>query len=361
MATKKKKKGSARKRRKLKIIVFVIEILILLLVLAALYVSIKMSKMNTGVDIWDKDGDRQVNELTEKTKEHLEKYTTIALFGLDNRSKGQLSRGNSDVIILASINEDTKEVKMVSVYRDTYLDITDGRGFNKANAAYAYGGPKQAINMLNTNLDLDIKDYVTVDFNAVAETIDLLGGVEVEITKAEAHYMEGYIEEVARISGKKANYLPGAGTYLLDGVQATAYARVRQTTGWDYKRTERQRLIIEKMVEKALHSDLATINSIIDEVFPDIETSLSQTDILMLAKDAFSYSLGENKGFPFEKQGTNIGKYDCVVPLDLESNVAELHEFLYENQDYEVSSRVKEISEQIVQKSGLSAADAQPE
>ena len=357
--TKKKRRSPARRRRKLKIIVFIIEILILLIVLAALFISIKLSKLNTGNDIWEQgsEEERGVNELTETAKNKMNQYTTIALFGLDNRSTGYFSRGNSDVIILVSINDKTKEVKMVSVYRDTYLDIMDGDSFNKANAAYAYGGPEKAIRMLNTNLDLNISDYVTVDFNSVTEAVDLLGGIELTITDAEAHYMIGHINEVAAITGKEAHQLPGGGTYLLDGVQVTAYCRVRQTAGSDYKRTERQRLVIEKMVEKALKSDLATINRLIDDIFPEIETSLTLTEILALAKDAFSYQMGENAGFPFDKQGTLIGKYDCVVAVDLENNVKKLHAFLYENEEYEVSAKVKALSARIVEKSGLSLKD----
>lgn len=349
-----KKKGSAKKRRKVKIIVFVLELIVLLAVLAALYISIKMSKLDSGEKI--KEEDHKVNEdINDQTVEQLEKYRNIALFGLDNRSNGNFEEGNSDVIIICSINEKTKEVKLVSVYRDTYLDMTDSKhGFRKANAAYAYGGYTQAVNMLNVNLDLDIKDYVSFDFNAVASAIDILGGVEIEITNQEASAMTGFIEEVARLSGKKANYISKGGTYLLDGVQATAYARVRQTAGSDYKRTERQRLVIQKMAEKALQSDILTINNLIDEIFPKIKTSFTNAELLLLAKDAFSYHLGDNTGFPFEKQGVNLGyALDCVAPVDLAYNVEQLHKFLFENEDYEVSYTVQQISDQIVEDTGL--------
>ena len=349
----KRKRGSARKRRKLKIVVFILELIVLLAVLAALYVSIKMSKLDSGEKI--KEDDRKVNEdIKDQTVEQLEKYTNIALFGLDNRSNGNFEQGNSDVIIICSINDKTKEVKLVSVYRDTYLDMTDSKhGYRKANAAYAYGGYTQAVNMLNVNLDLDIKDYVSFDFNAVASAIDILGGVEIEITDAEAKYMTGYIEEVARLSGKEAHYLSRGGTYLLDGVQATAYARVRQTAGDDYKRTERQRLVIEKMVEKALKTDILTINNLIDEIFPKIKTSFTSAELLLLAKDAFSYHLGENTGFPFERTTANLGYgLDCVVPVDLAYNVELLHQFLFENEEYELSYTVQQISDQIVKDTG---------
>ncbi len=353
-----KRRGSSKKRRKVKVIIFIIEILVLLIVLAALWVSLKMSKINSGAKL-ERD-EIEINLMQPDVKEKLDKYTTIAMFGLDNRSNGNLSQGNSDVIIVASINKDTKEVKMLSVYRDTYLNMTDNDGYNKANAAYAYGGPQQAVNMLNVNLDLDITDYVTVDFNAVANAIDLLGGVEIEISNEEAEYMNGYIEEVARVTGKPANYLWGGGVYNLDGVQATSYARVRYTAGDDFKRTERQREVIEKMVNKALKSDLKTINAVIDEIFPLIQTSFSSADLLLLAKDTFSYNLGENGGFPFDKDpGMNMPEATyCVIPLDLASNVEKLHTFLFENEEYTVSDEVQRISDYIVNATGKDRNDA---
>lgn len=355
MATK-KKKVSPKKRRKAKIVIFIIEIIVLLIVLAALYVSLKLAKLDSGNKIGDKE--LETNDLTQETEEKLEGYTTIALFGLDNRSNGNLSQGNSDVIIIASINNKTKEVKMASIFRDTYLNLTDNDGYNKANAAYSHGGYKQAVNMLNVNWDLKIEDYVTVDFNAVSTAVDLLGGVEIEITDAEADYMKGYMDEVGELVGKDSEYLYGGGTYNLDGVQATAYARIRQTAGDDFKRTERQRLVIEKMVEKALSSDLATINKLVDELFPEIKTSFTSGELLLLAKDAFSYSLGENTGFPVDRGTKVMGKAgDCVIPLDLANNVKQLHEFLFESEEYEVSSSVQKISNEIVEKTGMSMSD----
>lgn len=351
------KKDADKKRIRKKIIIVAIEILVILLVLLAIAIGLKMSKVDSNNEIPKEE--LQKNELTVETKEVLEKYTTIALFGLDNRSNGDFEWGNSDVIMVASINESTKEVKLVSVYRDTYLNMTENKGYKKANAAFANGGVEQAVNMLNVNLDLDIEDYVIVDFNAVATTVDLLGGVEIEVTDEEAFWMQMYIDEMNDVLGENARYLPGAGVYNMNGVQATAYARVRYTAGDDYKRTERQRLVIQKMVEKALQSDLGTINAIIDEVFGKIKTSFSMTEILMLAKDAFSYKMGENAGFPFDQIATNIGgKYgDVVIPLDLAGNVEQLHEFLYDTQDYKVTETVQEISDAIVTNTGWSADD----
>lgn len=349
-----KKKASGSRRRKVKVIVFAVEIVVLLIVLAALYVSLKLSKLDS------EELDEEVverNELSKETEEVIEGYTTIAIFGLDNRSNGSFNGGNSDMIMVASIDNKTKEVKLASIYRDTYLNMTNGDGYNKANAAYALGGPEQAVSMLNVNWDLNISEYVSVDFNAVIEAVDTLGGVELTVNELEAEWMNIYLNEMAEFTGKSADYV-SPGTYNMNGMQATAYARVRATAGDDYKRTERQREVVEKMMKKALASDMGTINKLIDKVFPEVKTSLSQTEILSLAKDAFSYSLGETNGFPVDK-GTTVmsGAGDSVIPLDLASNVAQLHKFLYDAEDYEVSESVKKISNEIVNASGMSKSD----
>lgn len=347
---KRKKSKKQRQRRKVIItVVLVIVVLILILGLAvAAFVWDKLNKVNT-VEIEAED--IKVNELTPEKQEELEGYTTIALFGLDNRSNGNFESGNSDTIIIASINNDTGEIKMVSVYRDTYLDIDENK-FRKANAAYNNGGPEQAINMLNKNLDLNITDSVSVDFNALVDAVDLLGGVELDITSDEVGYMNSYIDSVSEVTGKKSRHV-SAGTQNCDGVQATAYARIRYTTGWDYKRTERQRTVITKMFEKAKQTDLLTLNEMLDTMLPEIATTLTPGEMLDLAKNVTKYHMGENTGFPFDKESTNVGKQgDVVVPIDLESNVAKLHQFLYNDDDYTPSKTVKELSETIHNNTG---------
>ena len=347
--TKRRKKMTRKQRRKRKIIVFIIEILILLILLLFVFVWLKLGKINTSKLNED---NMVINELATD-----EGYTTVAIFGLDNRSNGKLEKGNSDVIMVANINNKTKEVQLCSIYRDTYLDRGDD-SYGKANAAYAQGGPEQAISMLNKNLDLGIKKYVTVDFNAVTEVIDQLGGVELDITNEELQWMNSYIETTADVTGKKAKFISKAGTQLCDGTQATAYARIRYTSGDDFKRAERQRIVIEKMFEKAKKSDISTINKIIDSVFEDISTNFTQKEMLALASSMFEYTLEETKGFPFEKETKTLGKKgSCVIPCDLESNVSQLHMYLYDDEEYEPSAAVKKINDKIINDSGYRAGD----
>lgn len=301
----------------------------------------------------------EVNEdISQESQKIMKGYQTIAMFGLDNRSNGNLSQGRSDVIMLANINNDTKEVKLVSVYRDTYLDTGDGI-FQKCNAAYATGGPEQAISMLNVNLDLNITDYVTVDFNSIIECVDLLGGVDMEITDDEASLMTGYIRELNELTGNKAENLTQGGTYTLNGVQACAYARIRYGGGDDYRRTERQRTVLTAMVKKAQQSDLTTVNKLINEVCGDIQTSFSNAELLALASQVFQYSIGDTTGFPFTKTTRVLSKKtgDVVIPCDLSDNVKELHIFLYEDSAYTASDTVKQNSEKIVSDTGFKSGD----
>lgn len=355
--TAKKQKALHRKKQQQKKIVMVVaEVLVLLILAIVLFVVLKLSKIEKDNSFSAED--IEINEgISEESKEIMEKYTTIALFGLDNRSNGNLSKGNSDVIMLASINDKTHEVKLCSVYRDSYLDVGNST-FRKCNAAYAGGGPEQAISMLNKNLDLNITDYVTVDFNAVVECVDLLGGVEVTVTEEEAVLMRGYMDEINKLTKNKSQYLPGAGTYNMDGVQACSFARIRYTAGDDYKRAERQRTVISAMVAKAQKSNLKTLNKLIDEVFGDIKTSYSNAELIGLAAQVFNYSLGETAGFPFEKNTITLGsKGSVVVPCDLSSNVIKLHDYLFADEQYVPSETVKANSEKIINDTGFHQGD----
>lgn len=310
------------------------------------YVYAKWSKIDTQ-DI--KVEDIVINEEVKLNKELDlgEGYKNVALFGVDSRD-GNLGEGNrTDCIIVASLNNETKEIKMISVYRDTLLNLSEGT-YQKCNAAYSYGGPVMAINMLNMNLDLDIEDYVTVDFGAIADAIDLLGGVEIELTDEELPYLNKYLTETANSAGKQSYFIGSAGLQTLDGVQATTYARIRSTAGGDFTRTERQRLVIEKMFEKAKQADLLTINEIIDKVFPQVSTSFTLQEILMYASAYSEYTLVGNMGFPVDKYTDTVsGLGSIVIPQDLTSNVTQLHEFLFGTTGYTPSSTVQNVSSNI--------------
>ena len=261
-------KKKARRRRRKRILLFFEGLLILVLLVGA-YVALKFDKLNITPINDDKDihFNPQVKENTT-----LKEYTNIALFGIDSRDESLGDGNRSDTMIVASINNKTHEVKLVSVYRDSYLMIPKDEDirYDKANLAYFYGGPKMSINLLNSNLDLDIKDFVSVNFSALIDTIDALGGIDIEINDYERQYINGYMTETSKITGKEIIPLNESGLVHLNGLQATSYCRIRQTKGDDYKRTERQRLVISKIVEKAKKADLLTLNYLIDKVITSV-------------------------------------------------------------------------------------------
>lgn len=319
------------------------------------YVAAKLGQLDTQ-EIPKED--IVINEGVEQLASLGEGYLNVALFGVDSREGDLEKNTRTDCIIVASLNKETKEIKMASVYRDTLLDLSEGT-LQKCNAAYSFGGPKQAINMLNMNLDLDIQNYVTVDFGVVAEVVDLLGGLDIEIKEEEVEPLNKFVYETGQVAGKEAHFVGGSGIQHLDGVQATTYARIRSTAGGDFTRTERQRLVIEKIVEKMMKSDLATINKIIDEVFPTISTNFTMTEILSYAKYFNKYKLGENTGFPIDKATDTIsGLGSIVIPVSLEDNVKKLHEFLFGTEEgYTPSDKVQSISNKIVARVGQKKAE----
>ncbi len=333
-----KKEQKRRARRRKRALFMIAEILILLILLTIGYVMMKYGKMQINVF---SEGDIEVNKGVKQ-----EGYTTIALFGGDSR-EGQLEAGtHADTIILVSIDNKTKEIRMASVYRDTLLQDTDGE-LKKANSAYFLGGPRRAINMLNANLDLDIQHYVTVDFKALADTIDLLGGIEIEVSEKEAEEVNRYIGETAMVAEKEVVPIE-EGLQTLNGVQAVTYARIRKNVGGDYARTERQRLVIQKVAEKVKDTDLKTIIAIIDEVFEQVSTSFELSELIKLASGVTQYELGEKTGFPFEHEdGTVKGIGSVVIPIDFQGDVEKLHNFLYPNEEYQATEKVIEISGEI--------------
>lgn len=281
-------------------------------------------------------------------------YYTIAVFGVDSRD-GNLGKGAlADVNIICNINRETGEIQLVSVYRDTYTEI-DGEGtYHKLNEAYFRGGPKQAVAALERNLDLKIEGYATFNWKAIADAINILGGVDLEITDSEFKYINSFITSTVESTGVGSHHLEHPGMNHLDGVQAVAYARLR-LMDTDFQRTARQRKVVSLAFEKAKTADFNTLSSILMAVYPQISTDLALDDLLPFAKDIKKYHLGESAGFPFEKAGADIGKKDCIVPVTLKTNLKALHAFLYKDSLYTPSSTADKINARIISDSGIGA------
>ena len=280
-----KRKERIRKKRRKRMIFIIIEVIILLLLLVVAFGMNKMGKLNR-LDIAPSVTNKDLN---------LEDYTNIALFGLDAR-EGEESGIRSDAIIIASIDNKNKTIRLASVYRDTFLMQRDGSYF-KANDAYAAGGPEEAVEMLNKNLDLNISDYGSVNFKALADVIDLVGGLKIKMTPEEIIHMNNYCVETSEVTGLSYEPIePVAGTYKLNGVQAVSYSRIRYTAGGDFKRSERQRIVLTKIADKVKKAGIFKLNKIIDKVLPEVTTSFDMSEILKMAEYMITYDMGETQG-----------------------------------------------------------------
>lgn len=279
-------------------------------------------------------------------------YWTIVVYGVDSRD-GNLGKGAlADVQILCSINRKTGEIRLASVFRDTYLKIDPEGNYNKINEAYFLGGREQAGEALKENLDLHIEDYATFNWKAVVDAINILGGIDLEITDKEFAYINSFITETVNSTGVGSVQLEHSGMNHLDGVQAVAYSRLR-LMDTDFNRTERQRKVLGLAMEKAKQADFNTLRILVGTVFPQISTSIGVDDLMIVAKDIKKYYIGQTSGFPFSHSEMKIGKKDCVIPTTLESNVVQLHSFLYDDTQFVPSGVVKNISARIAEVSGL--------
>ena len=316
---------------------FGIIVLMLLIILAIIvggtfaFVHSKLSKMQQ-VDLNEDD-----LNVSAQAEQQLAEYRNIAIFGVDSRDDSYDKGNRSDCIIIASINNKTKEVKLISVYRDTYVQI-EGHGLDKITHAYSYGEAPLAIKTLNTNLDLNIKEFATVNFDVVKETVDYIGGISMPITS----------EEVGHISG-----ITKPGTYTLTGEQALAYSRIRYASGGDYKRTERMRDVLTAVANKVKTLNISQLNGFVDTILPKVYTNITSADIFSMMPSIASYKITDSIGWPYETKGITLDRW-YGIPITLESNVKRLHQEAFNEQDYVPSDTVKDISNQIIEKTGYS-------
>mgnify|MGYP006072272427 CR=1 FL=1 len=340
------RKKLIKRRRRKRMILLVVEVIILAVLSVVAYGVFKLGKLDFNI----------LDERNLEAYKDTGPYTNIALFGLDSRNDELEGGVQSDSIMIASINNETSEVKLISVYRDTLLKQKDGT-YEKANSAYNVGGPEDAISMLNRNFDLDIKNYISVNFSALIKAIDALGGIELDMTEEEADWSYRYAMATAEIAAVECgDFEVKAGKQHVDGVHAVAYARIRYTEGNDFKRTERQREVLEKTAQKAKEADFLTLNQIVDEVFPLISTSFSMQDLLGFAANALDYTIVETSGFPYqvttsENVISHTGSY--VVPIGFTDNVTKLHGALFEDSAYQPSETVQQINDDIIYLTGV--------
>jgi len=336
----------------------ILELVVLAAAIGILYVTLKATDSKTGAEKVNlKEENIAVNpEVREKADQQPEeesqeenKYTgifNIAFFGVDARD-GSLGKGNrSDTIMLCSIDMDKHEVRLISIFRDTYLNLGNDT-YNKCNTAYAQGGPEQAISMINMNTDMYLTEYITVGFKGLKEAIDALGGIEMELTETELSHLNNYQSTMAAEMDTEYTPVTQAGRQTLNGLQATAYCRIRYGGGDDFRRAQRQRDVLTAMMEKAKTASIGSLTEVMNAVLPNVQTSLDVQDIIPVLGMIGDYKVTVSDGFPFEgmRNGGTIGtKGDCVVPVTLEENVIRLHELLYRDEKYEPSKELREFS-----------------
>lgn len=344
-----------KKNKVLKIFLRILLILVVLIVIfagiAVGYITNKLGKLNV------EEIDETAIGIDEVTKDRLSGFRNIALLAIDSRADDYGVGNRSDGIIIASLNEKTKQIKLISVYRDTYMQM-EKKGktiFDKITHAYAYGGAQNTLKALNINLDLNISEYVTVNFDAVISAVDAMGGITINVDSSEIEYINKYINDYIAESSNRLDVEPTlitkTGSQTLSGVQAVAYSRVRYTAGGDYKRSERMRTVIEAMLTKAKTLSIGQLNNLVDTILPRISTNISGTEILSLLPSIASYDIVDSEGWPYKTEGVTIDKW-YGVPVTLESNVLQLHQEVFGQTDYVVDDTVKEISQQIINKTG---------
>ena len=355
-----------KSKSKGKMIIFAVEILLILCMLVILFVVMTKGGKGPQVVELNKD-DLGINDKVAENNSYAQQgaagtvvepgeikktgYMNIALFGVDATTPNGLYKGSrSDTIMIANVNMDTGDIKLVSVYRDTYLNKGTDK-YDKCNHAYSEGGAEQAIKMLNMNLDMDITNFITVNYQSLIDLIDGLGGIYIDVNKTELSHINNYQATIVKdinLSG----YTPvtNTGYQKLNGLQATAFCRIRYIDGGDFGRASNQREVVKAIEEQAKKTDVATLTNVFSKVVQEVYTSIDSKDLLELVTNINNYRIVDEGGFPEESMRTtgNIGaKGSCVIPLDLESNVVWLHKFLYNLDSYTVSDTVKECSAKV--------------
>ena len=340
----KKKKNKRRKLVNILTIIMIIIVLILLGIYAVInhyygksnYVDDSEIGINSSVEtestgITDEEAEQLQTEIIEQTGDitlpNDENVYNLLLIGVDRRDKTWY--GNSDSMILMSINKDTKKVHMTSFMRDLYANIP-GVGVKKLNAACAYGGGPLVVKTIQDNYKIPIDNYASVDFDAMIDIVDLVGGVEIDISSEEMRVANGYINEMCGLAGVDASshQLTQSGPQLMDGYQAVAYARIRYVGNADYQRTERQREVLEKIMKKCSGLGVTELNDLANAVLPEVTHNIDQSTLLSLIGQLptiLSYEVVQSR-VPYD--GMFSSKGEMLVP-DFTATIQKLQTDIY--------------------------------
>lgn len=328
--------------KKKKIIISIGAIILVFAIGIASYAATQWTKIKKT------DPKKEDLEVSQTVEENLGgNYLNIALFGIN--IKGQEDEQvDSDAVYIASINLKTKEVGLVSVYGNTILGDGTGKTIRMKDA-YAEGGAEKAIAIINKNLDLNIEKYVSVNFKAMADMVDILGGVEIDVKEEEIPHIDGYARDIAKMLGKEEVKLEQPGIQTLNGIQTVGYSRIRITEGGDVERESRHKVVIEHLLSKLLNAGFTQMDEIMDQIFPQTETNFKLDEALKYSKDAGAYKVSAMQSFPAEikpQERKEDGDYEeKVICKDYLKDVSALHQSLFGEENYQTPNSVKEIAE----------------
>ncbi len=310
--------------KKKKILFWVSIVLLVLIGVVCFFASFLLNSIDRG-DVELDHGELSINaELSDAA-------LNIAVFGVDSRNDDVA--GRSDAMMIVSVDVKHKKIKAVSLMRDSLVSIP-GYGKKKLNSAYAIGGVELAIKTINENFGMNISDYISLNFNQLAGIVNALGGVEVEITEAERKNANKYIKEMADEVGEKPDIIEDSGTVTLYGYQAVAYARIRYVGNADFERTERQREVMRKLMEKALDTSPVRYPALIRSLIPMVETSLSNEEILKIAGMIVLSGKPEFEEGRFPIDGTYKSNEYYAMVYDLDAAKEKLHSFIYDDEPF---------------------------
>lgn len=353
MGKPKKKAKTTRKRKTILLII------VLSLTVVAAFVAMGLIYANKMIDKVDYEETKNAEwDIDDQVAENLKDYRNIAILGVDARSMTNYDGARSDAIVILSINKKTGDIKMISIMRDSYLEIYNRQGekyLDKITNAHGIGGGVDTCRSLNRNLDLNIREYAIFNWKAVADAVDALGGVTVEVKDNELYDLNKYGPQTGDIVGRLFTTVSSAGIQTLDGIQAASYCRIRKTSGGDSQRAERMKKVLEAMFKEAKQMNLSQLNEIAETALPGIRTNLNNSAIFGLIADIGKFQLKGSIGLPYKYDGGMFHGGWYAVPKTLESNVIQLQQDAFGLAEYKVSETVLGINTRIQEDTGVTA------
>ncbi|ERI94305.1 cell envelope-like function transcriptional attenuator common domain protein [Clostridiales bacterium oral taxon 876 str. F0540] len=324
------------KKKKWKIVVVVLIILCVLAAIPFYIITSKLGRINT-TKITENSSELKIDENKFNTPDKNENdFINVLLLGIDSRDTST-DPGRSDSMIIATIDKKHSKIKLTSLMRDTLVDMTghgpmEGLNQDRLNHTYAYGGALLTMQTINQNFDMNLKNYVKVDFWGLEKIIDSIGGVNIDVKQDEIQYINAYMTETAKIKKESIITVKKAGMQKLNGSQAVAYSRIRYI-GTDYERTERQRKVLSEVFKNISQKNTLELYKAVDTILPYVETSFTKTELLGLASSVALNKITtvEQYRIPEDKLGfTTYVNKQYFIGWKKDETITNLHKFIFE-------------------------------